>query len=62
MDSVSDSIAESILDIEFASSIWKHLGKRFALSNGSRKYKLNKDVYNLKQGVVSRSTAESEYV
>jgi len=48
MKSVSDLIAESILYIELAYSIWKHLEKRFAVSNGSRKYKLNRDVYNLK--------------
>ena len=49
MNSVSDSIAESILYIESAAEIWKQLDKRFAVSNGARKYKLNKDVYNLKQ-------------
>ena len=48
MNSVTDSIAESILHIESTSSIWKHLEKRFAVSNGSRKCKLNKDAY-LKQ-------------
>ena len=53
MHSVSDSIAESILYIESAVSIWKHLEKRFAVSNGSRKYKLNRDVYNLKQGGIT---------
>jgi len=37
------------LYIESAASIWNHLEKRFAVSNGSRKYKLSKDVYNLKQ-------------
>ena len=49
MNSVFESIAESILYIESASAIWKHLELRFAISNGSRKYKLNRDVYNLKQ-------------
>ena len=49
MNSVSNLIAEPILYIESASAIWKHLENRFALSNGSRKYKLNKDVYYLKQ-------------
>jgi len=53
MNSVSDSIAESILYIESASLVWKHLEKRFAVGNGSRKYKINRDVYNLKQGGVS---------
>jgi len=49
MNTVSDSIADSILYIESATKIWKQLEKRFAVSNGARKYKLNKDVYNLKQ-------------
>jgi len=35
MNFVSDSIAESILYIESTSSNWKHLEKRFAVSNGS---------------------------
>ena len=48
MNTVSDSIADSILYIESATEIWKQLEKRFAVSNGARKYKLNKDVYNLK--------------
>ena len=49
MGSVSDSIVESILYIESASTIWTHLEKRFAIGNGSRKYKFNKDIYNVKQ-------------
>jgi len=49
MNSVSESIAESMLYIESTSVIWKHLELRFAVSNGSRKYKLNRDIYNLKQ-------------
>lgn len=35
--------------INTASEIWKILEKRFQLSNGSRKYKLSRDLYNLKQ-------------
>lgn len=49
MNYVSNSTAESILYIEFAYAIWKHLEKRFAVSNWSQKYKLNTYVYNLKQ-------------
>jgi len=49
MNSVSDSIADSIMYIESAAEIWKQLQRRFAMSTGSRKYKLNKEVYNLKQ-------------
>ncbi|KAJ8436441.1 hypothetical protein Cgig2_030953 [Carnegiea gigantea] len=29
--------------------IWKQLEKRFAVSNGSRKYQLNREVYSIKQ-------------
>lgn len=32
-----------------ARDIWLNLEKRFALTNGSRKYKLNKEVYETKQ-------------
>nr|GEV19864.1 hypothetical protein [Tanacetum cinerariifolium] len=32
-----------------ASEIWKQLVKRFSLSDGSRKYKLNKDTYEITQ-------------
>ncbi|XP_021840763.1 uncharacterized protein [Spinacia oleracea] len=46
---VSDSIKNSILFIKNAHEAWKQLEKRFMLSNGSRKYKLNKDLFNLKQ-------------
>ena len=35
MNSVSDSIAESILYTKSAFAIWKHLEKSFAISNGS---------------------------
>ncbi|XP_056688770.1 uncharacterized protein [Spinacia oleracea] len=46
---VSDSIKNSILFIKNAHEAWKQLEKRFMLSNGSRKYKLSKDLFNLKQ-------------
>lgn len=49
MNFVVDSMAKSILHIETASEIWKHLENRFNLSNELRKYKLNRDLYNLKQ-------------
>lgn len=31
--------------------MWKYFEKRFSLSNGSRKYKLIKDVYDFKQSL-----------
>ena len=53
MNFVSESIAESILHIESVNTIWKHLEKRFSVNNGLRKYKLNKDLYSLKQNGAS---------
>jgi len=49
MNSMSDPIIDLILYIESIAKIWKQLQRRFAKSNGARKYKLNKHVYNLKQ-------------
>lgn len=48
-NNVCDSIKQSVLFVNSASEIWKVLEKRFQLSNGSRKYKLSKDLYSLKQ-------------
>ncbi|XP_071737238.1 uncharacterized protein [Rutidosis leptorrhynchoides] len=45
MNSVSESIVKSIMFVGTASEIWTQLEKRFALSNGSQKYKLHKDTY-----------------
>ncbi|GJW80389.1 retrovirus-related pol polyprotein from transposon TNT 1-94 [Tanacetum coccineum] len=49
MNFVSDSIAKSIMFVGTASEIWNQLEKRFALSNGSRKYKLNREIYSFEQ-------------
>ena len=49
MNSVCESISRSILYVESAREIWIQLEKGFSLSNGSRKYRLNKDVYLIKQ-------------
>ncbi|XP_074336319.1 uncharacterized protein LOC141673467 [Apium graveolens] len=48
-NNVSETIKKSILFISSASEIWAQLEKRFALTNGSRKYKISKDLYELKQ-------------
>lgn len=50
---VSESIKKSVLFIDSAHEIWIQLEKRFAMSNGSRKYRINKDVYGLKQNGMS---------
>ncbi|PWA69778.1 hypothetical protein CTI12_AA294950 [Artemisia annua] len=55
--SVNESIAKSIMFIGTASEIWTQLEKRFALSDGSRRYKLNKDTYEITQS----SGSISEY-
>jgi len=49
MNCVSDSIARSILYIQSAREIWLQLEKRFCLSNGSHKYRLNREVYAIRQ-------------
>ncbi|GJS36968.1 probable calcium-binding protein CML46 [Tanacetum coccineum] len=49
MSSVSKSIAKSIMFVRTALAIWNQLQTRFALSNGSHKYKLNKQCYDIIQ-------------
>uniref|UniRef100_A0A803MZA9 Retrotransposon gag domain-containing protein n=1 Tax=Chenopodium quinoa TaxID=63459 RepID=A0A803MZA9_CHEQI len=46
---LSDTIRKSVLFVNTARETWIQLEKRFSMTNGSRKYKLNKDLYNLKQ-------------
>lgn len=55
--SVSESIKKSILFIDSPKEIWKQLETRFSQTNGSRKYKFNRDVYDLKQ----KGRAVSDY-
>lgn len=52
-NNVSDSIKKSILVVNNASEVWKILEKRFQVVNGSRKYKLCRDLFSLKQNGVS---------
>lgn len=49
LGSVSDEIRQTIMYMMTAKEIWMYLEKRYAVSNGSLKYKLNRDVYSLKQ-------------
>ncbi|KAJ8423575.1 hypothetical protein Cgig2_006916 [Carnegiea gigantea] len=44
-NSVTDSIEKSVLFLNSAREIWVQLKQRFSLSNGSRKYKINKEIY-----------------
>ncbi|GJR06486.1 cysteine-rich receptor-like protein kinase 8 [Tanacetum coccineum] len=45
MRSVSESIARSIMFIGTTTEIWQQLERMFSVSDGSRKYRLNKDTY-----------------
>ena len=56
MNSVSDSIAKSSMFIGTSHAIWIQLESRFALSNGSHKYKLNRETYENMQS--ERSVSE----
>ncbi|XP_074328089.1 uncharacterized protein LOC141666002 [Apium graveolens] len=47
-NNISDSVKRSILFINLASEVWKQLERRFMLTNGSRKYKLSKDLFSLR--------------
>lgn len=46
---LSPTIKKSVMYMTTAYDIWRNLEKRFALTNGSRKYKLDKEVYDVKQ-------------
>lgn len=50
---VSSTIRQSIMYMASFKDMWSNLEKRFALTNGSRKYKLCKDLYALKQSTMS---------
>lgn len=52
-NNISENVKTSVLFINSASEIWKQLETRFSLTNGSRKYKLTKDLYALKQNSLS---------
>ncbi|KAH9608491.1 hypothetical protein KSS87_016289 [Heliosperma pusillum] len=49
LQNVSESIKMAILYTQSAKEIWKLLRERYLVSNGARKYKLNKDTYECKQ-------------
>uniref|UniRef100_A0A803LMX4 Retroviral polymerase SH3-like domain-containing protein n=1 Tax=Chenopodium quinoa TaxID=63459 RepID=A0A803LMX4_CHEQI len=49
LGNVSDSIKKSVMFISNCSQIWKQLEQRYAIANGSRKYQLNKEIYETKQ-------------
>ncbi|XP_021867389.2 uncharacterized protein [Spinacia oleracea] len=49
MGNVSESIKKSIMFVNSCEQIWKQLQQRYTVTNGSRKYKLNKEIYETKQ-------------
>ncbi|XP_074328417.1 uncharacterized protein LOC141666326 [Apium graveolens] len=49
----SPTIRRSVMYMSTEREIWKNLEKRFSITNGSQKYKLNKDLYELKQSSMS---------
>ncbi|KAL2943129.1 Retrovirus-related Pol polyprotein from transposon TNT 1-94 [Bienertia sinuspersici] len=56
---VSDPIRKSIMFMSNAHNIWKHLEQRFMMTNGSRKYQLNKAMYDtIREEEVSLNTTQ----
>ncbi|XP_074298478.1 uncharacterized protein LOC141629359 [Silene latifolia] len=49
LQNVSESIKMAVMYTQSAKEIWKLLKNRYLVSNGARKYKLNKDTYEFKQ-------------
>lgn len=47
--SVSEQIKKTILYYNTAKEVWKHLESMYNVTNGSRKYKLEKDLYETNQ-------------
>lgn len=50
---LSQSIKQSVLFISTARQIWVNLEKHFSLTNDSRKYKINRELYEIKQHALS---------
>ena len=50
---LSPTIRRSVMYMTTAHEIWLNLEKRFSVTNGSRKYKLNRELYEIKQNHMS---------
>ncbi|KAL2922455.1 hypothetical protein RDABS01_013946 [Bienertia sinuspersici] len=62
-NSLNETIRRSVLYYNSAREIWLQLEKRFTVSNGALKYKLNKQLYETKQdGMSIRETEGGEAV
>ena len=55
MNAASKTIARSIIYVQSAKEASLQHERRFYLSNGSRKYSLNREIYSIKQDRVSIS-------
>ena len=53
MNGVFDTIARSIIYVQFAREVWIPLKRRLCLRNGSRKYFLTKEVYSMIEDGIS---------
>ncbi|KAL2923749.1 Retrovirus-related Pol polyprotein from transposon RE2, partial [Bienertia sinuspersici] len=49
LHSVTDSIKKSIMFMTSAKQMWDHLEKRFSITDGAKKYSLNKQIYDTRQ-------------
>ena len=49
LNNVSEPIKKSVMFLDDACTIWKQLEQRFSITNGSRKYKLSKEIFDTKQ-------------
>ncbi|KAL2904002.1 Protein mms22 [Bienertia sinuspersici] len=49
LSSVSENIRRSVKFMDNAAEIWLHLQSRFSVTNGAKKYSLNKQIYDTKQ-------------
>ncbi|XP_056688057.1 uncharacterized protein [Spinacia oleracea] len=61
MFNVTGSIKKSIMFVTNSATIWKQLEQRYTMSNGSRKYKICKDIYETKQqGALNQQREEQK--
>ena len=49
LGSMTDPIKRSVMFVTNCSKIWKELEQRYLVTNGARKYKICKDIYEIKQ-------------
>ncbi|XP_074342182.1 uncharacterized protein LOC141679630 [Apium graveolens] len=52
-NNLSPAICKSVIYMNTSKDIWSNLEQRFSLTNGSRKYRLSKNLYEIKQNNLS---------